>query len=219
MIWGHPPLLLRCHLCFNTLFNMSEWDTSKTLLMRVRDQNSTDAWNQFNDTYRPFIYSLLKKFEVSHEDCEDLTQDVLLKTWKALESFLYEPARCRYRTWLARVCKNTVLNFLELKRNKNKKLDLEDSTESLLKLSVNAEIETNEETEWKLFLANKAWVNISRSFKENQLKAYSLMIAGKSAKEAAEVCELKENTVYLYRKNVQTAMSIEIQRLSNELDG
>ena len=41
----------------------------------------------------------------------------------------------------------------------------------------------------------------------------------KSASEAAEICGLKENTVFVYRKKIKLAMSEEILRLSQELDG
>ena len=77
---------------------MSDWDTSKTLLMRVKEQNNEEAFKQLCDTYRPYIYTIVKQFSLNHEDCEELTQDVLVKIWKALGSFLYEPERCKFRT-------------------------------------------------------------------------------------------------------------------------
>ena len=57
-------------------------------------QDNEEAWQQFCDTYRPFLFSLVQKFDLAHEDCEDLTQDVLVKVWRALGKFLYEPSRC-----------------------------------------------------------------------------------------------------------------------------
>ena len=187
--------------------------------MRVKEQNNEEAFKQLCDTYRPYIYTIVKQFSLNHEDCEELTQDVLVKIWKALGSFLYEPERCKFRTWLTRVSKNAASNFVELKRNKSQRMQLDDSYEHILKLSTPSQQETNEEVEWKMFIANKAWDNIQNRFYENQLQCYKLVASGKSVEETAEALDLKTNTVYVNRKKVQAAMNIEIQRLSLELDG
>lgn len=198
---------------------MQGYDTSKTLLMLVREQGDEASWQRFSETYRPFIFALMRQQGISHEDCEELSQDVLVKVWKALGDFLYERSRCRFRTWLARISKNTAINFHHSKSNRQNRQKLHYSDSELLKLSCQPAVEEAEEAEWKLFIAGKAWKNIQSHFSELHLRAYSLMLEGKSAAETAKVCDVKENTAYVYRKKVQTAMGLEIQRLNSELDG
>ena len=198
---------------------MEDFKTSKTLLLRLQQQNDEKAWERFSLEYRPFIYSLIKVYGVSHEDSEELVQDVLVKVWKAMGDFLYVRERCKFRTWLSRIIKNATLNFLNLKKNKAKKLEVDDSEDALNNFSSRNEVDEKAETEWKLFIANKAWENIQESFSEKVLQAYTFMATGKSAAEAAEKFNIEENTAFRYRKRVKDAMSREIRRLNAELDG
>ena len=77
---------------------MDEYKTSKTLIMMVKSREDDRAWLEFSQNYRPYLYSVIKNEGIEHEDNEELTQDVLVKVWKALEDFFYEPERCRFRT-------------------------------------------------------------------------------------------------------------------------
>ena len=198
---------------------MEDFKTSKTLLLRLQQQNDDKAWDRFSLEYRPFIYSLIKVYGVSHEDSEELVQDVLVKVWKAMGDFLYVRERCKFRTWLSRVVKNATINFLNLKKNRMKKLEVDDCEDALKNFSSKNEIDAKAETEWKLFIANKAWENIHDSFSEKVLEAYSYMAAGNSAAETAAKFEIEENTAFRYRTRVKDAMSREIRRLNVEMDG
>lgn len=198
---------------------MEDFKTSKTLLLRLQQQNDESAWERFSVEYRPFIYSLIKVYGVSHEDSEEIVQDVLVKVWKAMGEFLYERERCKFRTWLSRVVKNATINFLNLKKNKMKKMEVDDSENALKNFSSGNEVDEKAETEWKLFIANKAWENIQESFSDKVLEAYSFMASGNSAAETAAKFEIEENTAFRYRTRVKDAMSREIRRLNVEMDG
>jgi len=111
------------------------------------------------------------------------------------------------------------LNFLDLKRVKQQKLNVEDPDYALQFMKSDSEIDGIAEKEWKAFVAGKAWEKMKTIFKESHLQVYSLCLQGKSAAEAAEIAGLKENTAFVYRKKVQEAMNAEIRRLNTELDG
>ncbi|MCM8542933.1 MAG: RNA polymerase sigma factor [Lentisphaeraceae bacterium] len=198
---------------------MEDFKTSKTLLLRLQQDNDEKAWERFSVEYKPFIYSLIKVYGVSHEDSEELVQDVLVKIWKVMSDFLYVRERCKFRTWLARVVKNATINFINLKRNKQKKLEVDDSDEALKNFSSQNELDEKAEKEWKLFIAGKAWENIQSSFSSGVLEVYTYMAEGKSAIEAAEKFSIEENTAYTYKRRVKDALSREIRRLNVEMDG
>ncbi len=75
------------------------------------------------------------------------------------------------------------------------------------------------EKECRLFVAKKAWDNIKDSFSEGVLDAYTMMASGKSSKEVASELDVKENTIYTYRRRVKESLTREIRRLNIELDG
>ncbi len=47
-------------------------------------------------------------------DAEDIVQDSFLKVWKSLHT--YEPQKARFKTWLMRIARNTVTDYLRKKK-------------------------------------------------------------------------------------------------------
>ena len=58
----------------------SDHDTSLTLLLRVqKDPADSVAWDEFVRHYRPMIEAWCRKWGLQASDCDDVTQDVLVK--------------------------------------------------------------------------------------------------------------------------------------------
>ena len=60
-------------------------ETRPSLILRVRDANDADAWNQFATLYRPVILRLARRKGIQAADAEDLAQQVLLSIAGAIE--------------------------------------------------------------------------------------------------------------------------------------
>lgn len=59
--------------------------------------------------HRKVVSRWLLRKGVSWQDCEDMTQRVMLNAWKALPSFR---GGCRVRTWLLEIATNVAYNYL-----------------------------------------------------------------------------------------------------------
>lgn len=71
------------------------------------------AFNGIVETYTERLYWHVRRFLCSHEDTNDLLQDIFLKIWKALSSFRGES---QLYTWLYRIATNETLNHLRKQR-------------------------------------------------------------------------------------------------------
>ncbi len=60
-------------------------------------------------TYSERLYWHVRRFVLSHEDTDDLLQDIFIKIWSALPSFRGES---QLFTWVYRIATNETLNFL-----------------------------------------------------------------------------------------------------------
>ncbi len=201
---------------------MSYQETRKTLIDKLVDQYNDDSWEEFVHYYRGYIYSVIKSSGFAHEDCEDLTQTVLLKAWKSIPKFQYEKQRCRFRSWLTIVTRNTIRDYLKSRDNKLSKLRVsdEENTESLevyYRQSESSDIEKLADLEWKEYISKLAWENIQSDFDEKILKVF---LEGASERKTADIAaefDIKENTVYAYKGRVQKALMKEIIRLDAHL--
>ena len=99
------------------------YSTRQTLIERLRTESDEDSWNTFTDIYQKYIYVVIRNMNIAHSEAEDLVQEVLLKVWNKLGDFNYSPGKAKFRTWLSRVIKNHVLNYLESIRSYNNKVE------------------------------------------------------------------------------------------------
>ena len=88
-------------------------ETRPSLILRVRDPNDADAWNQFATLYRPVILRLARRKGIQAADAEDLAQQVLLSVAGAIERWKPDQQRARFRTWLQTIVRNAILNAVQ----------------------------------------------------------------------------------------------------------
>lgn len=91
---------------------MQEAETLSTLL-----QDTTTRRGAFPTLVKQFqrpVYSIVRKMVISHEDADDIVQDVFVKIWHNLDKFRGESSLF---TWIYRIATNESLQFLRKKRS------------------------------------------------------------------------------------------------------
>lgn len=65
--------------------------------------------------YQQKVYWMVRKMVVDHDDANDITQEVFIKAWSALENFRGDS---QLYTWLYRIASNESINFLNKKKKR-----------------------------------------------------------------------------------------------------
>ncbi|WP_425609287.1 RNA polymerase sigma factor [Thalassobacterium maritimum] len=73
--------------------------TRYTLIQRVKDPKNGHAWTSFVEAYEGYIDAVLLRVGIGRDEAKDLGQEILLKLWKQLPSFDYQPNRGKFRSW------------------------------------------------------------------------------------------------------------------------
>ena len=199
---------------------MSEWATNATLLQRVKNQYDDKSWEEFNDFYRPYIYMIVRGLNIRHHDTEELVQMILIKTWKNLPKFEYDPEKGNFRSWLRRVTVNSVRNYVVTKAYKQQSLDALEEQKGYVYREEEfqpTEIEAVADREWENYIFNMAWENVKDNFNEKIQSVYEQLLQDIDPEIIAKNIDIKRNTVYIYRKRIQEKLFKEIRRLNYEL--
>ena len=85
-------------------------ETKTSLILRLADHHDQDAWQEFEEVYRPVIYHAARRGGLQNADAEDVVQQVMASVARALQQRPHDHQRARFRTWLFRVIQNSVLN-------------------------------------------------------------------------------------------------------------
>ncbi|MGO9464375.1 MAG: RNA polymerase sigma factor [Isosphaeraceae bacterium] len=85
--------------------------TSTSLLLRAQSGQDPAAWERLVAIYRPFIYGWLRRHSASHQDAEDLTQEVLTILVRELPGFSHSGRVGAFRRWLRATAANRMRSF------------------------------------------------------------------------------------------------------------
>ena len=89
--------------------------TDKEIITLYNSGRHEQAFNQIVENYTERLYWHVRRFICSHEDSNDLLQDIFIKIWAALPSFRGD---AQLFTWIYRIATNEVLNHLRKERFK-----------------------------------------------------------------------------------------------------
>lgn len=182
--------------------------TRETLLMRLRHKRDDLSWEEFVTAYERYIYLLIRGMKMGHHDAEDLVQGVMLAIWQKIPEFEYNPDRSKFRTWICRITRNKVVDYIRSSTSESNKLN-----NFVLEESSLPEIEQLAENEWKAHVTDKAWEIVQKSFQSNALDCFTLLKKGESVENIAQKLEISESSVYVYSKRVKDKLIREIRLL------
>ena len=74
-----------------------------------------DAFRQIVGKYQERVYGLVRKMVISHDDADDVMQEVFVKVWKGLSKFRED---AQLFTWIYRIATNESINFLNKKKRR-----------------------------------------------------------------------------------------------------
>lgn len=80
-----------------------------------QEEREENAFRLLVNKYRERLYWHIRKIVLSHEDADDILQNVFVKIWQSLKEFRFES---KLYTWMYRIATNEALNFLSEKRRK-----------------------------------------------------------------------------------------------------
>jgi RNA polymerase sigma factor (sigma-70 family) len=186
--------------------------TRITLIQRLRDQQDEKSWAEFAAAYHGYIRAVLNRMGLKWQDVDDLSQEVLLKVWKALPKFEYQQGKCRFHSWIIVICRNEANRHFGRGGQEG-----EPSTAGEWVATTEPELEEIAEEEWRDHVSAQAWENIRPQFSEGVQQCFLLAAQGLDAAVIAARTGLAERSVRANRQRVTAALYREIVRIDNEL--
>ena len=83
--------------------------SEKEIQALIKDGDLRKAFDAIVDIYSERLYWHVRRFTLSHEDADDLVQDIYIKIWNALPGFRGDS---QLFTWIWKIATNAALNFV-----------------------------------------------------------------------------------------------------------
>jgi len=125
------------------------YEDQKWLFQFKNNINKESAFTEIVKKYQERLYWIIRRLVVTHENADDVIQNVFIKVWKGLENFREDS---ELFTWLYKIATNESLSFLqnEKKRHSFSFQDFEEYCINKVKAEVNF---NSNQIEWKLNIA------------------------------------------------------------------
>lgn len=164
--------------------------------------------------YESFIHMVISQFLKNSNDCEDLRQLILVKLWKKLKN--YDDSKSKFRTWLSRVIRNTVLNYI--RDNSKAKSMLVTENENMLDPACENVLLSYIQSEWETYATNLALERIRPLFSEKAMEVFSLSLDNISVKQIAETLGISPESVYKMKTRTVNRLKEEIKAIREDTE-
>jgi RNA polymerase sigma factor (sigma-70 family) len=143
----------------------------------------TDLFLSVIEANKGIIYKVANSYFKDKEDREDLVQEIIIKLWKAFDSY---DEQFKFSTWIYRIALNTAISYY--RKEKIKENNSLPFSESLLYIADNEDSLQNEE---KISFLNQ----FISELKELDKALMILYLEEKSHREIAEIIGISESNV------------------------
>src|SRR5881394_2734509 len=80
--------------------NDDSYPTRPSLLVRLKNTDDQQGWQQFNDIYAKLIFGFAIKAGLTEHEAQEVVQETLISAARNLPEFHYDPKVCSFKTWL-----------------------------------------------------------------------------------------------------------------------
>ena len=193
-------------------------ETSESLIVRVQDPSNHEAWDQFEQLYRPVIFRIARARGLQHSDALDLVQQVLMSVAAAIGRYEKLEGPVRFRSWLSRITRNAILKAL----TKRATSGAVGGTGLLQRLHEVAEVDSETsaliELEYRRKLYVRAAQHVREEVQETTWHAFEMtVVQDVSVTSAARSLGMSEGGVYAARSRVMRRLRDAAHRIAEEI--
>ncbi|MEM7147729.1 MAG: sigma-70 family RNA polymerase sigma factor [Verrucomicrobiota bacterium] len=193
-------------------------DTRQTLLLKIRDADNDDAWNEFADLYTPVIRNYCALRSVHQQDIPDVTQDVLATVARAIKKFEYDPDKGTFRDWLFIVTRSKVFNHFN-KKKKQPQGTGRTTIHQLLEEQPDPKEQIDWDLEYKKQMFQWAADKVRPEFKEQTWEAFwQTAVDQVPTDTVAQSIGLSPGAVYVAKSRVIARLRARITTVTGHLD-
>ncbi len=175
------------------------------MILRLQSSEDAEAWEQFSELYRPFIFRMAKTRGLQHADAHDLTQEVLVRVANSVRNWDADREQGSFRGWLSRITRNVVVDFL---RSNSRKIQAAEFVHDVARCA------ESELYDLELRKQTFAWAaeSVKGTFRGPTWQAFWLTAVEQvSIEDAARQTGLSVGAVYVARSRVMAKLKKVVQ--------
>ena len=196
--------------------------TRWSLLSRLKDWDDQDSWRKFFDGYWQLIYNAGLKAGLTHDEAEDVVQEVVIAVAKKMSEFNTDPAAGSFKAWLLTLTQWRIKDqFRKRARHHDARADsrrdpAQTATIERVPDPAIGELQVEWDGEWRRHLVQTALERVKKQAKPEMYQVFDFMVNKQwSALTVARRLQISLARVYYAKCKVAALLKREIKRLDN----
>ncbi|MFK7818934.1 MAG: RNA polymerase sigma factor [Planctomycetaceae bacterium] len=192
--------------------------TRASLILRLRDRDDLNAWQEFAEIYQPLVFRLARSKGFQHSDSLDIAQEVLLRVANAVGRWDPDVRKGTFRGWLYRIARNLMIDFL----HRGKRHPIAGGNSGMVQLieqKIDAASEESQEFDIEFRRQVFAWAaeRIQPAFTASTWQAFwETVVEARTPASVGRLLKMSTGAVYVARTRVMKRLREEVQRVIEE---
>jgi RNA polymerase sigma factor (sigma-70 family) len=198
--------------------------TRASLLFRLRDWKDTASWEEFYRLYRKLVYGLARRSGLTHNEAEEVMQDVFKRVAETIHNFESSPQRGRFRAWLMNLVRWRVADKFRARRPEEYQSVPRQKTSSGDKGFIERmpDPQVNEdaiwEIEWQRNVLDAALSRLARRVPAKHFQAFDLYTCQRwSVLHVSRELGINPAAVYLISHRLTKQLKVEVARVKAQM--
>lgn len=193
-----------------TMVNLNP-ETRLSLIAKIGDLHNQSAWNEFVEIYQPVIHRFVQRSGLQHADAADITQEVLLRVAKSIESWDGNQKTRTFRGWLYRITRNQTIDYLRKVESEKRRGPYQTGEWEQV-----AEPTEHELSDFRIEYERQVfcWAaeQVKPQFKPTNWQAFWLStVDGIAVEKVAQILQIDTATVYVARSRITAKIAKLVQ--------
>jgi len=210
--------------------------TRPSLLKRLKAGDDEESWREFYRIYGKLVRDFATQAGLTASEADEVVQETAIGTAKHLSGFRYDPAVCRFKTWLLNLASWRVKDQLN-KRQRSPSFNEANSgkasgrsgradDESTRTATINripdsrgVDLEALFEKEWRKNLFDAALERVRKDLSLKQFQIFDLLVVQEwPARDVAKALGVSLANVYVSRHRISNEVKKEVRRLERQME-
>jgi len=193
--------------------------TRASLLVRLRDLDDQESWQDFFDTYSKLVYNVARKAGLSEAEAQDVLQETVIGVAKRMPEFRYSPELGSFKGWLLQITRHKIADHFRT-RLPTRRSGTSHKTTFLQQIPDPAGfvLDSLWEEEWQKTLMKAALKRVKKQVKPEHYNAFVLYVIKETpVDKVAEATGIHVDQVYLIKHRISSQLKQEVKRLESKL--
>jgi len=194
--------------------------TRSTLLVRLKDLDNQQAWQEFFDVYWTLLFNFARRAGLNESDAEEVVMDTVETVARKIEDFEYNRQTGRFKSWLLTIVRFKLGDRFRKKKRQAEKgevASLDEIAEGQVMDADAPELEKIWDAEWQKRMIDMALERVKQLVGHKQYQIFHCyVIQEQAAEDVAEFLEVSKAQVYVAKNRVGKIFEAELKLLAAE---